>query len=300
MTLPAAFQQIVAEFSSNDTVTGNQISDTGIVDLDSFALWVTQGENTTISQNTVANAPYIGIASAANPGGGSSLTEGNNRISLNQVQDVMQVLNDGGGIYVDGTQPGTVIDHNVIHDILLTPAQLTDTNIWGIYLDGGSNSFLVRDNLTYRVAWGGIMLNLYPDNSNDPVTNNIFVDGVEYQLTFYYASQDSFHQNIVYDGRSASTELFYLTAPNAIGSSDYNLFFGPSVRGFASQLGAWQALGFDADSIVVDPQFVDYAQDNFTLRPSSPAILPIGSGGIGFQPIDFSGLPAAAVVRTAR
>jgi hypothetical protein len=84
-----------------------------------------------------------------------------------------------------------------------------------------------------------------------------------------------------------------------IGYSYYNLFFGPSVPapGFAAQLATWQSLptplgsGFDAESILADPQFVDYAHDNFTLKPSSPAILPSGSGGIGFQPIDFTGLP---------
>jgi Right handed beta helix region len=63
--LTKADQETLAVFSSNDMITGNQISDTGIVDLDSFALWVNQGTNTTISKNTVANAPYIGIASAA-------------------------------------------------------------------------------------------------------------------------------------------------------------------------------------------------------------------------------------------
>jgi hypothetical protein len=286
-----AQQSPVAGFSSYDTVTGNRIRDTGIVDHDSFALWVTQGEHTTISKNTVTRAPYIGIASASDPGGALSYALGNNRICLNVVDHVMQLINDGGGIYVTGTQPGTLIDHNVIHDVLIRPAHLTNFNILGIVLDGTSNDFLVRDNLTYRIESGGILMNLYPDNSNNKVTNNIFVDGVEYQLIFYFASQDSFRQNIVYERQNQNTTLFYETVKDAIETSDYNLFYGPSALNFASQLSAWQALGFDAHSIVADPLFVDYAHHNFTLLPSSPAVLPIGSGGIGFQAIDFSGLP---------
>jgi Protein of unknown function (DUF1565) len=88
-------EAVLAPFMSNDTVTGNQISHTGIVDRDSIALWVAQGENNTISQNTLANAPYIGIASAADSGSGWPSTVGNNRISLNLVDHVMQLLNDG-------------------------------------------------------------------------------------------------------------------------------------------------------------------------------------------------------------
>jgi hypothetical protein len=72
------------------------------------------------------------------------------------------------------------------------------------------------------------------------------------------------------------------------------LYFSPSNPNFLAQFGAWQNLGgfgFDSASIVANPLFIDYAHDNFTLSPSSPALLPIGSGGIGFVPIDFSGLP---------
>jgi hypothetical protein len=301
-SLDPAQQTGLVEFSSNDTISGNRSRDTGIVDRDSFALWVTQGANTTISRNFVSRAPGVGIVSAPNPGYAYSVPphQGNNRISLNVVDHVMQLLNDGSGIYVDGIQPGTVIDHNVVHDIVATPAHIFKILIFGIYLDGGSREFLVRDNLVYRSEDGGIFLNSYPLNEHNTVTNNIFVDGVEYQLNFYYASNDSFTQNIVYDGQGSITQLFNLFGgcDNVafIGSSDYNLFFGPSVPppDLATQLHAWQScdsFGFDAHSIIADPQFVDYAHDNFALRPSSPAILPIGSGGIGFKPIDFTGLP---------
>jgi len=303
----AADEAVLAEFSSNDMITRNVIQNTGIVDRASFALWIGQGQNTTISRNTVSNAPFVGISESGGPGSPEPLP-GNDRISFNRIDHVMQLLNDGGAIYVNGTQPGTSIDHNVVHDILKTPAHISDFLITGIYLDGGSRNFLVRDNLTYRVEWGGIFLNEQASgNAGNTITNNIFVDGVEDQLSFAFASQDSFSQNIVsrgaapglaqrfYDGRNSSTDLFngqYLPPPpNPIQVSDHNLFFGPSVPDFAAQFLAWQALGYDAHSILEDPQFVDYRHDNFTLKPSSPAILPIGSGGIGFQPIDFTGLP---------
>jgi hypothetical protein len=95
----------------------------------------------------------------------------------------------------------------------------------------------------------------------------------------------------------ARTALFYTgngeypLGTNSIHLSGNNLFYAPSVPNFMAQFNKWKALGFDAHSIVAYPQFVDYAHDNFTLDPSSPALRPIGGGGIGFLPIDFSGLP---------
>ena len=87
-------QATLAQFASNDTITGNQVSGTGIVDRDSFVVWVGPGSNTTISQNTVANAPYIGISISGGPGGVSALSDGNNRISYNRISYVMAFLDD--------------------------------------------------------------------------------------------------------------------------------------------------------------------------------------------------------------
>lgn len=52
-----------------------------------------------------------------------------------------------------------------------------------------------------------------------------------------------------------------------------------AIPGATLQLPAWQALGYDTDSIVADPLFKDAAHDNFELDPSSPAL------GLGFEPI---------------
>jgi hypothetical protein len=300
-------QNILAQFASNDTITSNRIRDVGIVDRDAFALWITQGANNVVSRNIIENVPGYGITEGFGVAGTSKIATGNNHVFLNRIDHVMQLLNDGAGIYVSGEQPGTVIERNVVHDVLVTPAHLTDGSLFGIYLDGGSNSFTVQNNLTYRIQYSSLMLNaaVY-GNGNNVVQNNIFVDGIDCQLFFNNASFDSFHQNIVYYARNPASVLF--CPPNAgvpppIGSSNDNLFYSPDAPGFAVQLAAWQALcrvvgpgnctplEYDTNSIAVDPQFVDYAGDDYSLEPSSPALKPVGSGGIGFQPIDFTGLP---------
>ncbi len=72
---------------------------------------------------------------------------------------------------------------------------------------------------------------------------------------------------------------------------DDNLYFHTASKPLAVNIGypkgkvsfeEWRKLGFDAHSVVADPLFVDPAQDNYTLRPESPAFK------LGFKPIDVS------------
>ena len=73
--------------------------------------------------------------------------------------------------------------------------------------------------------------------------------------------------------------------------SDYNIIYHskgkkfvinglPGVKTFED----WNKLGFDTHSVVADPLFVDPENDDYTLRPDSPALK------MGFKPIDLSGV----------
>src|SRR5262249_19504973 len=155
--------------------------------------------------------------------------------------------------------------------VLATPTHIYTKNLWGIYLDGASE-ILVRDNIVYQTQGGGLILNDSRDNTMDNVvTNNIFVDGKEAQLFLNFASKDIFHHNIVYNNVPGIV-LQPVVAKAAIQTSNYNLFFSPANPNFATELMQWQALGFDANSKVAAPLFVDYASNDFRLQPSSPAI----------------------------
>jgi hypothetical protein len=46
--------------------------------------------------------------------------------------------------------------------------------------------------------------------------------------------------------------------------------------------GFWRGQGFDKESLIADPQFVDAKRHDYRLKPSSPAL------GLGFEPIDLS------------
>ena len=116
-------------------------------------------EGTIIAHNEIFNVPYSGISigwgwGMADADGGryvdpvkwnTPTTAKNNRIEFNHIHNLMQKLNDGGGVYTLGCQPGTIIRGNHIHDG--GKAGLS----CGIYLDEGSGGIEVTENLLYRI-----------------------------------------------------------------------------------------------------------------------------------------------------
>jgi hypothetical protein len=66
---------------------------------------------------------------------------------------------------------------------------------------------------------------------------------------------------------------------------DHNLYWregGGDLKFGNRKFTEWQALGFDKESVVADPLFVNAAKADFRLKPGSPA------EKIGFQPIDLT------------
>ncbi len=111
-----------------------------------------------IEHNEVSYMPYSGIS----VGWGHTLDSTNlknNSIRYNNVHHVLTLLHDGGGIYTQSRQPGTVIDSNYVHDIVRS----VWTHVYpvaGIYLDNGSSYIQVSNNVlqgtTETRAQGGL------------------------------------------------------------------------------------------------------------------------------------------------
>lgn len=137
----------------------------------SVGLHVGYADSTTIEHNEVNDMPYTGIS----VGWGWTLKETalrNNVIRNNHVHHVMNLLDDGGGIYTLSKQPGTYISENHIHDIRRSPwAGLYA--VAGIYLDNGSDWITVENNVFQNVE-----VKIHQNTgSNSPVgAHNIFVN----------------------------------------------------------------------------------------------------------------------------
>jgi hypothetical protein len=122
-------------------------------------IFVGYTKQTTVAHNEIRALPYSGISvgwgwGEEDAGGGAYKVQGpfydrptvcrENRILNNHIHHVMRELQDGGGIYTLGNQPGTLIAGNHIHDNRGAPG--------GIYLDEGSGFIEITGNSVYGVS----------------------------------------------------------------------------------------------------------------------------------------------------
>lgn len=263
--------------TSHNTVRNNLIAHGGRILPAGTGILVGTSHHNLIENNDITDLYYTGISLGYNWDYGT--TAHHNLVQNNHIWNIGQgFLSDMGGIYTLGRSPGTVIRHNLIHDV---KSRLYGG--WGIYLDAVSSEILVEDNVVYRTDEGALHHNRGRDNR---IVNNIFALGSEAQLERSgYENGPSFdiERNIVYWkdsfllGRSWDDNHFRF---------DHNLYWDASRRPVefgTLSLSKWRENGQDAHSVVADPLFADPDKGDFSLAPNSPAIK------LGFKPISMNG-----------
>ncbi|HVK20936.1 MAG TPA: right-handed parallel beta-helix repeat-containing protein [Actinokineospora sp.] len=159
--------------SLDNTLSYNRISWTGKEFTDSVGIWSGYDAELVVDHNTLTDLPYSGISvgwgwnqSAAQQ---SSLRD--NRITNNYITNAMMPSanqHDGGGIYTQGAQPGSVISGNYINRSAFANTE-RDGN--GIYLDEQSSYLRVERNVVTRVAYKWVS-NWASWGINNTVTGN--------------------------------------------------------------------------------------------------------------------------------
>lgn len=206
-------------------------------------------------------------------------------IEYNEIYDVMKKINDGGGIFV--RDANIIIRNNLIHDCFSYSNRCPG---WGIYLGCETRDTLVENNIVYRARE---IVHVWYSDRNITMQNNIFVDG-EWDQINYQNPHDRHHENIkllrniIYYTKPDSA-LFLLSGErSAPVESDYNVFYCLSgkfsIKGLpeVDSFEDWQKKGFDKHSVIADPMFVNPQNDDYSLKPESPALK------LGFKPIDIS------------
>jgi len=244
----------------------------------------------TVRQNIVHDVTRYGIT--------MKLAGHDNLIEHNRVLNTNLETYDTGGIEVTqqdrDDRSGTKIVGNVVGDTVGysstgdQPAFLS----WGIYLDSFAGGYTVTNNVVHRSQHGGIMFQGGKDNL---VFNNIFVDGQVGQghISNFAKNQTgcTLERNVI----SFSNPQALLFASGALTPEviriDRNLYFCPGLTeykpGYSYKTFAeWQQAGFDVHSILGDPLFVNAAEDDYRLKPDSPAFK------LGFEQIDLSQVPS--------
>ena len=283
--------------SGGNRIVNNRIHHGGVVRRNACGIEMSMTEGNLVAHNLLHDLPYIGIRlSGAMPTDWQAKNEPsiappftadkvkpfirsrNNCVEFNHIHHVMQTMADGGAIYFWGTM-GVGANHvagNLVEDVGL-PGKLAV----GIYMDDYCDDVQIRDNVVLRANWG---LHLH-GAPRITVENNIFAfaSGVDCSIQpekYNIPPMNSvIRRNIFYMGTGKIAHEWTNWSYKPIGEMNFNCWWREK-GGKPIQLGFGQ--GFDKDSVVADPLFVDSAKPQAGLKSDSPALK------LGFKSIDTS------------
>lgn len=260
-----------------NTVENCYIHEGGLFLRAGIGVWIGRSSYNKVSHNEISDFRYTGVSVGWCWGYDPSSAH-HNLIEFNHIHNIGKgQLSDMGGIYTLGVSPGTVLRNNHIHDIVCR-----EYGGWGLYTDEGSSFILLENNIVHHTHTGGFHQHYGRENR---VENNIFAFSAKEQIIRSREEEHIsffFTQNIVYFDNGL---LLGGNWNNKMWKMDRNCYWDCSGKDFlfsGKSLKEWQALGFDQNSIVEDPKFVDAMKGDFRLKEDSPV------SKIKFKPIDTS------------
>ncbi|HPA17055.1 MAG TPA: right-handed parallel beta-helix repeat-containing protein [Verrucomicrobiae bacterium] len=279
--------------TAHNRVENNFIHDGGLIFRAGCGVFLGgSASHNTIAHNEICDLSWMGVHMGWSWTGKAPAHTHHNEVAYNHIHHIGNgVLNDIGGIYTLGVSPGTVLHHNLIHDITRFERGREGYGGWGIYLDAGSSEIRVEDNIVYDTRDGGLHVHNYAYPYGDVVANNVFAYSGDAQLIRNASDEpDGNHvhleRNIVCNanakmyGGNNWREGSKFTAEKNCYWSETNAAPDFAGKAFAE----WQEQGRDREGIVADPGFVDPGRRDFRLRPDSPALK------LGFRPIEMGGV----------
>jgi len=262
--------------TSHHVVRDNLIAHGGRLHPAAIGVWIGHSPYNLIEHNDISDFYYTGV-SVGWSWGYAPCPSHHNTVAYNHIYNIGQgVLSDMGGIYTLGLAPGSVLHHNLIHDV-----HAFDYGGWGIYFDEGTTGMVAENNIVFRTKTGGFHQHYGKENI---VRNNIFAFTIKDQLQRSRMEPHlsfTFERNIVYWKNTAS--LLGSNWSDDKYKMDYNLYWRTDGQPFdfaKMSLEKWREKGQDKNSIIADPLFVDPQNGNFALKSGSPA------EKIGFEPIE--------------
>jgi hypothetical protein len=273
-----------AERTHHITVNNNIIQNGGRVSAEGVGVWIGHSGDNVVTHNNIGDFYYTGVSVGWTWGFGNSVAR-RNTISYNRLHHLGQHrMSDLGGLYSLGISDGTVVSHNVIHDVYC----------WGyggsgLYTDEGSSNMLFENNLIYNVSDG--LFKQHFDRYN-MVRNNILAFSQREQLRG--TSQEkagnhlsfTFERNIVYFNQGDLFGRDWQWAEDRIVDLKDNIYWqadGSELRFAGRSWDQWRAMGRDKEgSIIADPKFAD--PENYDFRFASDEV----TNQTGFKPFDYS------------
>ena len=180
-------------WASNCKVMQSRIAHGGRLHPESIGVWIGCSPHNEVTFNDIYDFYYSTISVGWNWWPRFSPAH-HNTIFGNHLHQIGQgVLNDMAGIYTLGHSPGTVLSHNVIHNV-----RRMDYGGWGLYYDASSRDIVSEHNVVYDTEDAGLHQNFGTDNI---VRKNIFAFGENGQIRLTQKAIDgpiTFEENVFY------------------------------------------------------------------------------------------------------
>ncbi len=146
------FWSLPAGTAENTIIENNLIENVGYYYMDTPGILALKVKNVKIHNNEVRNLPYSGISMGFDWVDQNLQQSSNNSIMNNRVHNVMRLLDDGGGIYVLGQQPGGIMSENYVS--LINPSVYSaGYPIASYYFDNGSSLWTFSKNVSDHKGW---------------------------------------------------------------------------------------------------------------------------------------------------
>ncbi len=142
------WKTVPEQVASGNQAYGNTVTQCGKQFFGAVGIWCGITERTLISNNQLYELPYTGI-SVGWEWSPTPTPCRDNHLTRNHIHHIMQLLSDGGGIYMLGLQPGSSITENLIHDVSINAGR-AESN--GMFLDEGTTDVVISGNIIYHIA----------------------------------------------------------------------------------------------------------------------------------------------------
>lgn len=136
------------QVAMSNTIENCKVTECGAQFYGAVGVWCGLTAETMIKNNEIFNLPYSGV-SVGWMWSPEPTPCRKNTIEGNHIHHIMNILSDGGGIYMLGLQPGSIIRNNHIHDVEINAGR-AESN--GMFLDEGITDVIVDNNLIYNIA----------------------------------------------------------------------------------------------------------------------------------------------------
>jgi hypothetical protein len=285
------------------SASNNLIHDCGVFGKQIAGVYISRAKRITAAHNLIYNMPRAGICIGDGTWGGHVIED-------NEIYNAVRETSDHGpfnswgregfwcrtqahnrefafphqaGEVKDFAEETTIVRNNYLHGV-------AKTYRWGDYLqaldlDDGTSNFHVYNNLCVGM---GISIR---EGDFRTVENNIIIDpAVPFAIHYgFINNNDIVRRNIIY----TTGDIFHVSAVTQpyLKEMNNNLYYSPrppwSYRPAISMasrnsngistykkltLAEWQQFGYDKNSLIADPMFIDPAKNDYRVKPESPAL----------------------------